>query len=152
MPAAAISLQVLTPVYYNAVRQAIDASLDSNALSDAVIENIIYGPAAESEVLSRDPLALTYENTDPVRWAFVTRAVILITAARICPALPNLVSEALGDYHLSLKAPDLLERSATLRSMANRELSAYLNDAINLRGTVTPLPSVWLARGGGRAR
>jgi hypothetical protein len=152
MPAAAISLQVLTPVYYDAVRQAIDASLDSNALSDAVIENIIYGPAAESEVLSRDPLALTYENTDPVRWAFVTRAVILITAARICPALPNLVSEALGDYHLSLKAPDLLERSATLRSMANRELSAYLNDAINLRGTVTPLPSVWLARGGGRAR
>jgi hypothetical protein len=152
MPAAAISLQVLTPVYYDAVRQAIDASLDSNALSDAVIENIIYGPAAESEVLSRDPLALTYENTDPVRWAFVTRAVILITAARICPALPNLVSEALGDYHLSLKAPDLLERSATLRSMANRELSAYLNDAINLRGTVTPLPSVWLAWGGGRAR
>jgi hypothetical protein len=152
MPAAAISLQVLTPVYYDAVRQAIDASLDSNALSDAVIENIIYGPAAESEVLSRDPLALTYENTDPVRWAFVTRAVILITAARICPALPNLVSEALVDYHLSLKAPDLLERSATLRSMANRELSAYLNDAINLRGTVTPLPSVWLARGGGRAR
>jgi hypothetical protein len=45
-----------------------------------------------------------------------------------------------------------LKRSATLRSMANRELSAYLNDAINLRGTVTPLPSVWLARGGGRAR
>lgn len=145
MATAAFTLQILEAGDYDAIRTRIDTALDSEALPDRVID--LYGPDAESEVLARDPNALTYQPggaaPDDEKWTRVRRAVIFITAARICGAITLPISEQLGSYRYSLSPWDAGKRAAELRGLAEKELAAYLE----IDGHVLPLFSFGVACG-----
>jgi hypothetical protein len=147
MPNAAFSLQILTPGDYDSIRVLIDTGLDSDAVPDAVIESPAYGPTAESEVLLRDPNALTYQPggaaPDDAKWTRVRRAVIFIAAARLCPAVALPITEKLGSYTYTLPAWDAAKRAIELRGLAERELAGYLE----LDGLTKPLFSFGTACG-----
>lgn len=132
---------LFTADLYNRVRAALDTSLDEAGLPNDVIDETIYGPAAADEVLSRDPLALTY--TDDQKRRRVENAVAFLTAARLCPALPNLTSFQEGDLRFQFKEADLAAKAADLRGKAASELALNLTTS----GQVAPPNHFWLAAG-----
>lgn len=119
---------------YDQIRACLDTSLDANALSDSVIDADIFAGRAESEILARDPNALTYLTTDAA-YARVLRALHYLTAALIAPTLPAITAEQVGSDRYSRAAWDGTKRAAELRGLANAELAAYLNTD----GLVEPL-------------
>lgn len=145
MASAAFALQILEASDFDAIRVRIASALDADALPDSVID--LYGPEAESEVLARDPNALTYQPggtaVDAVKWTRVRRATIYITAARICGAITLPISERLGSYQYNLSPWDAAKRAAELRGLAEKELAAYLE----VDGHVRPLFSFGVACG-----
>lgn len=129
---------------YDQIRAALDLSLDAGSLPNSVIDQQIYGYAAEAEVLERDPLTLTYTVGSAARQRAINAAVLL-TAARLAPSLPAISMERLGDWQMSQTPPDLAKLEASLRGMAARQISQNVNGASSV-----PLPSFWLARAGCR--
>lgn len=133
---------LLTADLHDRVRRALDTSLDADSLPDEVIDNDLYALAAEAEVVFRDPLATTYAvDTDQRNRS--EHAVAFITAARLAPALPQLLSETLGDWKYQLAEKDLTKLAARLRGLAERELARNLSP----NGYPETLPSFWLAAG-----
>ena len=108
-----------------AVRAAIDISLDSATLSDDVIQLEIFQGAAEADLLQRDPDAATRTGEEAAR---IRRALVLLTAAKIAPALPAYTSETLGAYKYSRPEWDGTKRAAELKALAERELAVLLED------------------------
>jgi hypothetical protein len=134
-------LTFLSASSFDAVRAALDLSLDAGSLPDDLIQSDLYAPTAEAELLERDPLASTYaEGTDKKRRA--TNAAILLTAAYLAPSLPSIAEEKLGDWQMRQTAPDFTKLAASLRGRAAREIN------MNVYGTSTrPLQAFWLASG-----
>ena len=137
------ALNILTPDGYAAVRSAVDISVDANLVPDAVLESAAFGPAAEAEVLAREAEVL-HSAIDPVKQAaHREQAVIFLTAARLAQALPFVVEQTLGDSSYRRNGFDPKKRHASLRTLAERELTAYLSGT----GHVVPWTNFWLARG-----
>jgi len=132
---------LLTADLYAQVRACLDTSLDAAGLPDEVIIQTQYAYAAADEVLARDPLAATY--TDDAKLRRAQNAVALLTAARLCPALPNLTSFQEGDLRYQLKEFDPVTKAAQLRAQAASELA--LNTSTT--GAVLPPNHFWLAAG-----
>lgn len=120
---------LLTVDLYDLVRQALDVTLTEDSLPADVIDSPLYARAGRRDVLARDPLAETYEpeGATAAEWEGALRACALFTAARMIPALPNLLSEELGDYTYRRKEWDPVQRAAELRAEASAALSAYLD-------------------------
>lgn len=129
MATATAVLQILEASDYDTVRAWIDISVDANALPDSTID--LYGPLAESDVLSRDAYALDYSESgtapDAVKWTRVRRAAVFLTAALLCGALPAITSEQVGGDRYARTAFDAEKRAAVLRGLASTELAGYLN-------------------------
>ena len=71
---------LLTATHYPAIRAALEVTLTSKELPDAVIALDIYLAAAIAEVLARDPLA---ESRTGAALTHVTNAGVLICAAQL---------------------------------------------------------------------
>lgn len=139
-------LSLLDASSFAQIRAALDLSLDAASLPDDLIQQPIYGPAAEAEVLERDPNAAGYLEGTAAKQRAINAAVFL-TAAYLAPSLPAISQEKLGDWQMSQTPPDLTVLAASLRARAAREIS------LNVNGTTTaPLPAFWLARAPCRTR
>jgi hypothetical protein len=127
-------MPILTSTSYGAIRAAIDVTLDSEALPDAVIALPIYLDAADLEVKTRDPLWASRTGDALIQ---LTNAAIYLTAARLAPALPRLLGEDFGDYAYKLQGVDWDARALALRALADAALDSFLDvgDLISTRPT-----------------
>ena len=114
-------MAILTSADYPTIRAAIEVTLSSEQLPDAVIAMPIYVEAAEAEIARRVPDAL--ESTDPVVIATLKRAAIYLTAALIAPAVPRLTSERYGDQAYGREATDYQALAQALRNKVDDELA-----------------------------
>lgn len=138
-------MALLTSANYPAIRSALDASLDSTILPDAVIAYDIYHRAAELEVLTRDPDAETRTGDDLTR---VRTAAMLYCAAFLAPAIPMLTREEATEYAYTRQAVDWQKLAATLRARADALIEAVLTP-----DDITPLmPTMFVLGAGGRGR
>jgi hypothetical protein len=131
---------------YPAIRAALDITLTAAKLPDEVIASAPYHPAAEAEVTRR----LGDLADDAVGQTAAVRAVVLLTAARLLPALPNITQRRLGDSSVSLQPMAMDRRLRELRAMAAQELAA-------LRAQLDPnapaaVPTVFTVAPGGRVQ
>lgn len=133
---------LLTATHYPAIRAALEVTLTSKELPDAVIALDIYLAAAIAEVLARDPLA---ESRTGAALTHVTNAGVLICAALLAPALPAITGEQTKNYQYSQKATDWLALAAQLRKRADLELAAVLTPT-----EATPSRPTMFARAPGR--
>lgn len=117
---------LLTPDDYPEIRAALDVSLSEAELPGTVIGRRIYAGAARDEVLARYPTAET--ETDQAVIERLKRAVVLLAAARLAPAIVRITSITItqGDRNWSRQTFDPEQRAAELRAMAEQELSALL--------------------------
>jgi hypothetical protein len=137
------ALQILTADAPDAIRAALDLSIDSNTIPDTVIYSMPYGPAAEAEVLDREAQVFP-TPIDPVKQAaHREQAAIFLTAARLAHALPMLMEQTLGDSSYRRNPIDTKRRNAELRTLAEIELAAYLSPT----GHVPVFRNFWLGKG-----
>jgi hypothetical protein len=122
-------MSLLSPNDYNAIRAAIDLTIDEEVLPDDIIELPTFMGVAEEFVLVRDPLAATRTGTERKR---IKNAVIYLTASLILPAVPFYVRESFGDYSYTRTEADTKALSARLRQLADAEL----NTVLGIVGTV----------------
>jgi len=117
-------MALLTISDYPAVRAALDISLTSAALPDAIIELDLYAGAATRAIRARDPIAESRTGDDLAR---VQLAAVLWCAALLVPALPQIASETHGDDTYRRQTSDPLVFATELRGRAEAELAAVLN-------------------------
>lgn len=118
-------MALLTTAQHEAIRKAIDVSLDATALPSAVIALDLYAGAAEREVLARDPDA---ESRTGDALAAVTTAAVLLCAARLVPAVPRVASLSSTGEGITQKLSDPDKLAADLRARGEAELAAVLAD------------------------
>lgn len=107
---------LLTAAEYSSIRAALDVGLDDEALPDSIIELPIYSGAAELEILRRIPDLYTRNGIERRK---CVNAMILLTAAYLAPAVPQITSETLGDVSRNYQAIDWLKFAAELRGRAD---------------------------------
>lgn len=136
----------ISTAQYPAIRAALDVTLTAAKLPDQIIAGAIYHPAAEAEVTRRlGDLAEAADGSDGA-----ARAVILFTAARLAPALPNLLRRTLGDVTLQYGKTDIAQQVAALRDEALVEIAALRGE---LGAPVTSVvPPLFTVAPGGRAQ
>lgn len=133
-----------TTADYPAVRAALDVTLTDARLPDSVIAAAPFHPAAEAEVARRlGDLAVSAQGSEGAR-----RAVILLTAVRLLPSLPNVTRRVLGDTAIQYAAPVVTERRAALFRAASDELAAL---RVTLGDETARTPLVFALAPGGRA-
>lgn len=134
---------------YPAMRAALDVTLDATRLPDSTIASAPYHPAAEAEAARR---LGTYAAAaaSPVQPA-ATRAVVLLTAARLLPALPNVTQRRLLDTSFTFAPQAIKERVAALRADAARELAEVIRTLDPAAVQVAP-PTHFAVAPGGRAQ
>ena len=134
---------------YDAIRAAIDITLDRAALSDDVIGLPIFRDAADLNIKRRDPLWATRTGDSLSQ---LTIATIYLTASLIAPAMPRLLSEKIAsggdDYTRQFQAIDWAARGRALRQLAEDALDVIIDpgDAISTR------PTRFVAASGRRGR
>lgn len=112
-------MAILTPDDYDAVRAALDTTLDDELLPDSVIGLSIYVDAAELEIKRRDSDAESRTGDDAKR---IKNATIYMVAALIAPALPRIVSETIGESSYRRQDVDWQAVARDLRSRSDEEL------------------------------
>ena len=123
---------------YDAIRAAIDISLNRDSLPDDVIALPIYLSAADLEVKRRDPLWASRTGDSLIS---LTNAAIYLTAARIAPAMPRLLSQKIAaggdDFTLQFQAIDWAARAQALRQQGEDALDSLIDpgDVISTRPT-----------------
>lgn len=117
-------MAILGSTDYPEIRAAIDVSLDSDDLSDAVIGYDIYIGTAELEVKKRIPNAESKTGDDLTH---VKAATVLLTAALLSPSVPQLVSTKAGeDFQFQYDKRDWVFHAAELRQRAEGHIQAVL--------------------------
>ena len=132
----------LTAAEYASIRAALDVSLDADALPDSIIELPIYSGSAELEIYRRDPELYSRTGVHKRR---CINAMILLTAAYLAPAMPQITSETLGDVTHGYETINWIKLAAELRGRADSELSSVISAT-----SVTPVPSMFSVATGGR--
>lgn len=124
-------MTLLTAAEYPSIRRAIDPSLDTTLLPDAVIADPIYLGEAERVILARAPESATAD--DPELTAFV-RACIYLTAALIAPALPYMTSETtdVASYRYARDPKAAAENGARLLALYEGALATATGAALAL--------------------
>lgn len=127
-------MPLLTSTNYASIRAAIETTLDSTSLPDAIIALDLYIGAGMRDVLALDPMAESRTGTD---LQHAQTAAVLFTAARLIGALPMIVKETFPDHSYERNRVDADARAAELRAWATAELDAYLDvgDLISTRPT-----------------
>ncbi len=131
-------MSLLNNNHYPAVRAALDTSLSESKLPDSVISLSIYAPAAELDVLARDPDAEGRTGDELER---VTNAAIYFCAARLAPALPQLLATSDEHNEWRWQARDWQARARELRQLADENLNAVLEGGEVVRPAVFAVAS-----------
>ena len=137
--------ELLPAENYGMVRAAIDISLTSAVLSDAIIALDIFGPSAVREVLAIDPTAASRMGAELLH---AQAAAAYFAAARIIVALPIVTREAGLGFSRETRTVDPAARAAELRGLASAELDAYLEDT----PATADMPSMFTVARGHRGR
>jgi len=115
---------LLTSADYPSIRAAIETTLDSATLPDAIIALDLYVGAGMRDVLLIDPLA---ESRTGTALLHAQTAAILFTASRLVGALPQITLERFPDHEYRRREVDPQIQADTLRTRAEAELDAYLD-------------------------
>ena len=115
--------ELLPAENYAAVRAALDITLDSAALPDAIIALDIYAASAVRDVLAVDPIAADRAGDELLH---AQAAAVYFCAARLIGALPQITRDEEPGNTIVRQAYDAAERAAALRGLASAELDAYL--------------------------
>ncbi len=134
----------LTIAQYPAIRAALDISLTTAKLPDAVIASAPFHPAAEAEVSRRLGSVAGAAEGQPG----AQRAVILLTAARLLGSVPNIIRRTLGDTTIQYKPAEILERQRWFRAEASTEITALVQTLDP--NAVTQQPTVFTLAPGNR--
>lgn len=116
-------MAILTAADYPAIRAAIDTSLTPEDLPDGVIGLDIYAGDAQREVRRRVPGAEELAGDEA---AEARAAAVLLCAALLVPAVPQIVGESHGDDTYSRKLADPATLAAELRARALDKLAALV--------------------------
>ena len=114
---------LLTANEYDAIRAAIDVSLDADTLPDRVIELPVYGPAADLWVQTRDPL---WASRTGAAHLTLVNALIFYCASLLVPAIPMLTAETHGPNTWQRQPVEWQERAALLRGQAEEAVSSVV--------------------------
>lgn len=125
---------LIDSTHHPAIRAALDVSLDTKTLPDATIALQIYLDAAEAEVIARDPLAASRTGDAETH---IENAAIFLTAARLAPAIPQLVRVNRGSVGYQRMNVDWTQRAAELRQLADAEIAAVLTPTETAPGRPT---------------
>lgn len=117
-------MALLSSAEYPAIRAAIDVSLDSALLPDAVIALDLYVGAGQRDVLAIDPAAETRTGDDLLH---AKTAAIMFTAARLIGSVPLITREQRDTHGYTRQEVDPAQRAADLRTLASAEIDAYLD-------------------------
>lgn len=110
---------ILTDDHNPQIRAAIDPTLDAGKLPDAVIGMTIYRDAADLDVKALVPDWETIvADTGTSAYIHLINALIYLTAAKIVPALPDLLGETWPDYAYKVQRPTLAEQARRLTALA----------------------------------
>lgn len=115
-------LAFLNATSYDQIRGALDLTLGQAQLPDEVIQQSIYGPAAEGDLLDLDPAAGGYAEGTLLKERSI-RAVIYLTAARLALSYPAVMLTAVGDFKVQKSPQDLALLARSLRGLAAREIA-----------------------------
>lgn len=116
-------MPLVAPEHYEAVRFAIDTSLTASDLPAAVIAQPIYLGAADAEVKRRDPLWASRTGDAAQQ---LVQAAILLTAAYLAPAIPQLSAERYPEGYSYERATDYAQRAQELRQRAETLIQGVL--------------------------
>ena len=116
--------------------------MTADILPDAVIGDPVYLDRAVAEVVLLVPDAATRTGDELAR---VKRAMILLLAARLIPAIPNIKQEQFQDFSATYFQTDPASRMADLIMQAREELAPLVPETPIATGQVTGL-SVGKAR------
>lgn len=122
-PATPGNSPILDTAHYEMVRAALGIEVDDYILTDDLIALPIYQGAAETEILRRDPQALSRTGTAAEH---IINAAVYLTAALIAPAMTQMKRESFGDYSYAATV-DWGDREKELRARFEREMAAVLN-------------------------
>lgn len=109
------------------VRKALDTSLTEDALANTTIVLDVYVGAAEREVKARDTAWAARTGSEA---RALKTAVAYLTAARIAPALPQIVDAKDGQLSRRLQERDMMALAAALRGYADSELQTLVVDDV----------------------
>jgi hypothetical protein len=117
---------ILDQLDFDSVRRAIDVTLDDGIeddddriLPDRVISDPVYAAAVESELAALIPASAPWPGTlAGATLETVKRAAILLTAARIYPAIPQITQEQMGEHRWRREYETVDDVVARLRSDA----------------------------------
>ena len=115
-------MALLTSANWPEVRAALDVSLTTRQLPDAVIAYDLYSGRAMRRVLEQAPTAESMTGDSLLR---CKNAAIFYTAAFLAPAIPNITRKNIGDVDQSFDI-DWEARAATLLAAAAAELAEVL--------------------------
>lgn len=117
---------------YPSIRRSLLVNLDEGVaadvdrlLSNAVIEDQMYLPAAEAEMIALYPGAANMSSLTTAQQATVRRATVLLTAARLSPVVPTVKKESFREHSYEVQVESGADRSVRLRG-----------DALNLIGSL----------------
>lgn len=133
-----------TPSDYDAVRAALNVSLDRNTLPDSVIALVIYAPKAEADVRA------IYSDADtrpPDEFAHLKAAAIYLAASYIAVALPSILRETFPQYSYQAAEVDPFALSAALEARASEELAAVPSPVVT---TADAIPTFFTVASGSR--
>lgn len=134
-------MTIFTLADYNAVRAAIDTSLDEDMLPDSVVALTIYAGAATTWAQERDTSYASRTGTELVK---LRRATILYCAGLLAPAVPQMVDAK--DERLSRR---LAERNMEAHG---RALIARADEIISGLTSATTRPTFFARASGTRGK
>jgi len=135
-----------TSADYPAIRAVLDVTVTPARLPDDVIAAIPNVPSAEAEVARRlGEVVITAGAVERAK-----AAVILLTAARLVPSVPQIVQRRLGNSLLHVQPRDIDKRVQELRRQAVVEISAAKVLEAPVGTIVVVPPPTFVLAGGGR--
>jgi hypothetical protein len=135
-------MALLTSANWPEVRAALDVSLTTRQVPDAVIAYDLYSGRAMRRVIEQVPTAESMTGDSLQR---CKNAAIFYTAAYLAPAIPNITRKNIGDVDQSFDI-DWEARAATLLAAAAAELAEVLTPS----ETAPAMPVVFAAASGYR--
>jgi len=117
---------------HQSIRFLLDVNLSAVDLPASVISSSVFAGEAWRRALARDPLADSYADGSAEQEA-VKRAVEYLTAAELALGWTVMSEESFagGDYRYRTQAFDGAARAALLRSQAEAQFVAYLDEAVS---------------------
>jgi hypothetical protein len=129
--------QILPKHRYDDIRRMVDPMLDDEAIPDELIETHLHLALAEAYIVSLDPLAETRTGTE---LEAVQDAIVMETAARISPSVPQFRQVNIAGHNVTLNYGETVEqRTQRLHDRAFYLIAGYLPSLLQMQVTAAPI-------------